>query len=149
VEIRSTGLARDDTEAVDEIIGTYVIDYKGTEIGRVKQIHVDPVNLTVEGITIDNGLFHEDDYVDKGYIFLLSNEGVILSDILISDYVGMAVVDSTGKEVGKVSDVSAVGTTNGIYSLTVNRGLLRDDLVVTASMIDRVGEKIMLNEPID
>jgi sporulation protein YlmC with PRC-barrel domain len=148
MEIRTNSLPKEDTHVVDDIIGTYVIDNKGKEVGRVKQVHIDPVNLTVEGITIDNGLFHENDYVDRGYIFLLSVDKVVLSDIPISNYKGMKVIDSAGNDVGTVSEVTQAGDSNNVYALTVNRGALKDDMVVTGDQIEKVEDKIFLNEAI-
>lgn len=147
-QIKNTSLNKQKTELVTDIVGKKALDNRGKEVGTIKHVHIDPVNLTVEGISIKNGLFKEKDYIGKGYISYLSSEGAILSQTPLTEYIGMKVVDSAGKDIGKVKAVYRARKTNSVYSLTINRGVLKDDLIVTDKLIGNVGDKIMLNEQV-
>lgn len=147
-EIKNNSIPKEETVIVKKINGSKVIDDRGKKIGKVKKVHISPDTLSVEGITIDNGLFKGKDYIGKNYICSLSEEGAVLCETPISEYIGMKVVDSKGKEIGKVRNVYRARKTNSAYSLTIDRGLTKDDLIVTDNFIESVGDKIMLNETI-
>jgi len=144
-EIRNKAMKLEKTEDVNTIIGKVVIDNRGKDIGKVKSLQIDPLNLTVEGITISNGLFKERDYVGRDYIVSLTKTGAILSETPLTHYLGMEVIDLQGKMVGTVIDIYRSRKTNSAYSLTVDTGAGNNDLIISDNLVDTVGERIVLN----
>lgn len=130
-------------------LGKDVIDKKGDRIGRLKEIHIDPEELTIEGISIDNGVFLDNDYVGKDYIAGMSENAVTLTITPLSQYLNMEVVDSEGKSVGNVIGVNRVRKTNTAISITVDRGLRKDDIIIADNYIKEISKKIMLSIPVD
>ncbi len=148
-EIKNTSMAKEDTIKISDTIGKKVIDNRGTEIGKVASVHLDPNSLSIEGISISNGLFREKDYVGKEYICSLSDEAAVLCQTPLTEYVGMKVYDSKGEKIGSVRDVNRTRETNKAYSLTIKRGRGKQDLIVTDNFIKNVGENIVLNDKVD
>lgn len=148
-QIKNTSLKKEDTQKVNNIVGQKVVDDKGNEIGKIKSVHIDPENLTVEGITIANGVFQEKSYVGKGYICNLSNQGAVLCDTPLTEVIGKKVMDSSGKDIGEVKSIYRARKTNSLYSITIDRGMSTNDLIVTDKVIDNIGEKVVLNEKIE
>lgn len=147
-EIKNTSMKKENTLKLEEIRGRKVIDDRGKEIAKVKEIHIDPKTLRVEGMTIDGGLFRENDYIGRGYICSISDEAVVLCETPLTEYIGMKVLDSEGKDMGKVKEVYRSRKTNAAYSLIVDQGIGKDDLTVPGSMIDKVAENIMLDKAV-
>ncbi len=145
-EIVYRNKTKEETIEADNIKGQKVLDVKGNEIGKIKSLHVDPVSLSVEAITIDNGLFKGSDYVGKNYIFSLTDKAAVLSVTPITQLIGLTVYDSEGKELGRVKEVYRVHKTNSILSLIVDRGIMKSDLIVYDDEIKELGKNIILNE---
>ncbi len=142
------GKAAAETVGASSVIGKGVVDARGEELGTVKELHLDPENLTVEGIRLDKGLFQGKDYVGKEYIANMAGEKLLLSVTPLSEYLGMEVLDKKGERVGVVRDINRARKTNNLYSITVERKQ-RPDLIVMEDFIENVGERIMLNRPIE
>ena len=57
-------------------------------IGEVANLHLDPEDLTIEGIRVDNGIFKFDHHIGKNYIEKFSDNGVILNITPLNEFEG-------------------------------------------------------------
>lgn len=114
-------------------------------LGYVKEVHTHPIKLTIEGIKTSSSIFSQDKYIGKNYIDMISERGVILNIDPIVDLVGFRVMDSKGKDIGKVKEVLRTKKTNSIQGIIVNTGILNKDVKISKSKIRTIGEKIMLS----
>jgi len=135
-----------DTTDVSNVVGRKVMTKDGKKLGKVKSVHVHPKDLTLEGIVIDPGFFDAYRFIGAGYIKSMTDEGIVLSINPVSEYVGLKVFDSTGKEIGKVKEVNRSKQTNTLLSILVNRKG-EEDVLIRADYIAAVGENIVLKDP--
>jgi len=137
------------TVKVSSIEGKKVLTKDGEKIGNLKNIHIDSTGLTIEGIRVSGGIFGEDSYIGRGYIHSMTEEGVILSIIPVERYVGLAVLDSRGRKVGKVKEVKKSRKTNTLVSIVVGRGVFGgEDLIFPKNKIKEIGKNIILGAPV-
>jgi len=144
-EIRETNKSFDSGIKVHELKGKKVMALNGKEVGKITEIRLDPKSLSLDGIEMDRGFFGLDTFIGRNYIESMSDEGAVLNMTPATDYKGLHVMDSTGKEIGKVKEVRTEGHTNNITAIVVGTGLLNNDVVFTKSNVKSVGESIMLN----
>ncbi len=145
MEIRSTSLPISATIPDTAVLGRKVLAKNGEKIGDVAGLYIDPKNLTIEGIRVDKGVFKFDHYIGNNFIETISDEGVILNITPLDEFVGKKVVDSAGKELGKVKQIKRIGPTNEPLSFVIGRGIGRDDLVIREDKVKEMGESVMLN----
>lgn len=148
-EIRKMDKEHDSGLRVQELKGKKVLDSNGKEIGSIMEIRLDPKTLNLDGIEMDRGFFGTDTFIGRKYIASLSLEGGVLNMSPVTDYKGMKVFDSSGKEVGTVKEVRTTGSTNEISAIVVGTGLLNNDSIFSKSDVQGVGESIMLNILVD
>ena len=144
-EIRQMNKTHDSGIKVHGLKGKKVMALNGTEVGKIMEIRLDPNSLNLDGIEVDRGLFGLNTFYGRNYIESLSIEGAVLNMTPVSDYKGLHVFDSTGKDVGKVKEIRTEGKTNNISAIVVGTGMLKNDAVFTKSDVKSVGESIMLN----
>jgi sporulation protein YlmC with PRC-barrel domain len=149
MEIKNTSKPTDETIDAQEVIGKPVFDIRAKKIGEVRSIHYDPKNLSIEGIRIDKGFFNDSDYVGKGYIVSLGKKGAVLSIVPVSEIYGMKVIDNKGNKIGKIKGINRTRKTNNLVSMVVDRGMGKNDLVITENFIDSLGENMKLNEEVE
>ncbi|MFA6065043.1 MAG: PRC-barrel domain-containing protein [archaeon] len=130
---------------IRELMGRKVMALNGKEVGKILEIRLDPKTLNLDGIEMDRGFFGTDTFIGRNYIESMSDEGAVLNITPATDYKGFHVLDSTGKEVGKVKEIRTQGHTNNITAIVVGTGLLNNDVIFTKSDVKSVGESIMLN----
>ncbi|HLC93311.1 MAG TPA: PRC-barrel domain-containing protein [archaeon] len=148
-EIRKMNKEHDSGVRIHMLIGKKVLASNGKEVGTIMEIRLDPVTLNLDGIEMDRGFFGTDTFVGRKYITSLSNEGAVLNMSPVTDYKGLKVFDSNGKEVGTVKEVRTDGPTNDVSAIVVGTGILKNDAVFTKSDVKDVGESIMLNIVVD
>ena len=134
---------------VNELKGKKVIDSNGKEVGKISEIRLDPKSFDLDGIEMDRGFFGLDTFIGRNYIESLSDEGAVLNMTPVTDYKGLRVMDSTGKEIGKVKEIRTDGSTNNISAIIVGTGLLNNDVIFTKSDVKSVGDSILLNKVFD
>ena len=135
-----------DTIELSGVVGKKVLANDGKKIGKVKSIHVHPKDLTIEGILIDPGFFEAYQFIGAGYISSITDEGIILSIVPVTEYVGMKVFDYTGKQIGKVKEVKRSKQTNTLVSILVDCNW-KEDVIIRADCIAVAGKNIVLKEP--
>jgi sporulation protein YlmC with PRC-barrel domain len=134
-----------DTMELSELVGKKVLTKDGEKIGKVKSVHMHPKDLTIEGIIMDPGFFDAYQFIGAGYIGSITDEGVVLNIHPVTEYVGVKVFDSTGKEIGKVKEVNRSKQTNTLLSiLTEHDG--QEDVLIRADHIAAAGKNIVLKE---
>lgn len=144
-EIRQTNKEFNSGIKVNELKGKKVMALNGKEIGKITELRLDPKSYNLDGIEMDRGFFGLDTFIGRHYIDSLTNEGAVLNMTPVTDYKGLHVLDSTGKEVGKVKEVRTEGSTNNISAIVVHTGMLNNDVVFSKSDVKSVGDSIMLN----
>ncbi|MDP2666622.1 MAG: PRC-barrel domain-containing protein [Candidatus Diapherotrites archaeon] len=144
-EIRQINKEFDSGMRVQDLKGKKVLDSNGKDVGKVMEIRLDSQTLNLDGVEMDRGFFGEDTFIGRKYIASLSMEGVVLNMSPVSDYKGLKVFDSSGKEIGKVKEVRTEGNSNNISALVVETGILSNDVVFAKSAVKGVGESVLLN----
>jgi len=147
-ETKHKSLPMNKTAEVKEILGKKVLNKDGKNIGKIKTIRIDPVDLTIEGIEVDTGLFKVDEYYGKNYIKTLTEQGAILKINPIGDVIGLTVYDSTGRSVGEVKDVKRSKKTNKLMSITMYSDIYKENVTIDADYIASCGDGCILKEPI-
>ncbi|HIH09327.1 MAG TPA: hypothetical protein HA254_01515 [Candidatus Diapherotrites archaeon] len=148
-EIRQMSKQHDSGVRIHKLIGKKVLASNGKEVGTIMEIRLDPVTLNLDGIEMDRGFFGTDTFIGRKYITSLSEDGAVLNMSPVSDYKGLKVFDSSGKEVGTVKEVRTEGHTNNVSAIVVGTGILKNDAVFSRSDVKGVGESIMLNVLVD
>ena len=144
VEIKHKSTPIEKTIGLTNTIGGKIVAKNGSVVGHISQIYIHPKSLTIEAIGIEKG-WSMDDTIGKNYIKSISEEGAMLSITPVAEYIGLSVLDSTGKNIGKVKQIKRSKKTNNILSIVVNRGMLTKDLIVTRKCIATADKKILLN----
>ncbi len=148
-EIRQMNKEYDSGVRVNELKGKKVLAANGKEIGTIQEVRLDPKTMDFDGIEIDRGFFGIDTFIGRKYITSLSSDGAVLNMTPASDYKGLKVFDSSGREVGTVKEIRTEGETNTISAIVVGTGILKNDAVFSKSDVKGVGESIMLNILVD
>ena len=144
--IKGNTLPFRDTIELSGIVGRKVLTKDGKKIGKVTSVHINPRKLTIEGIILNPGLFDAYQYIGANYINSITDEGVVLNILPVTEYVGIKVFDFTGKEIGKVKEVNRSKQTNTLLSILVSRSG-KEDVLIRADYIAAAGENIVLKEP--
>ncbi|MBS3061719.1 MAG: PRC-barrel domain-containing protein [Candidatus Diapherotrites archaeon] len=148
-EIRAITREKDAGIKANDLKGTKVRAANGKEIGHVIGVRLDVNTFNLDGIEVDRGFFGKDTFIGRKYITSLSKEGAVLNMSPVSDYKGLKVFDSSGKEIGTVKEVRTNEQTNDISAIVVGTGFLKNDAVFSKSDVEEVGESIMLNVLVD
>jgi len=143
-QIKHKTLPFEKTLNMQLLIGLKVLSKDGSKLGKVKSIHLHPEDLTVEGMIVDPGWFEADHYVGGSYIEKISDEAIILSMIPVTEYIGLIVHDSDGKEIGKIVSVNRTNKTNKLLSIKVDSNHHEEDLQISADYISAIGQSVML-----
>ncbi|MFA6990237.1 MAG: PRC-barrel domain-containing protein [Candidatus Gastranaerophilaceae bacterium] len=144
-EIREINKSYNTGIKVNELKGKKVMALNGKEVGKIMQVRLDPNSLNFDGIEMDRGFFGHDTFVGKDYVESLGDEGAVLNMTPVTEYKGLHVFDSTGKEVGTVKEIRTNGHSNNISAIVVGTGILANDVIFSKSDVKSVGESIMLN----
>jgi len=126
--------------AADSFTGKKVIDREGIEYGTVKHIHISPNTLSVSGVTIHQG-FHKDYFLSEDYIDKFTEKTLLLSRPPIR--VGISVIDTDRRKIGKVKRIHRHPETKEIESIEIADGLTHSK-IISKSEIWGVGERGIL-----
>ncbi|MCR4368819.1 MAG: PRC-barrel domain-containing protein [archaeon] len=148
-EIREINKSYNTGIKVNELKGKKVMALNGKEVGKIMQVRLDPNSLSFDGIEMDRGFFGEDTFVGKDYIESLSDQGAVLNMTPVTEYKGLRVMDSAGKQVGTVKEIRTSSHSNNISAIVVGTGVLTNDVIFSKSDVKSVGESIMLNSIYD
>jgi len=126
-----------------EILRSRVLGKNGLEVGKVKQIRVNPEKLIVEGILVRRSLFKKPIYIGASYFLRLSEEAVLLKinpSVLI---VGKRIITSEGEDIGKVKKVERHSKKNEVKFLIMDTWLTKETKIPIDS-VRSIGEKVIL-----
>lgn len=138
-----------DTLRANELSGKKVLSSHGKEIGKIKEICIDKDSWDFRGIIVHRGIIEQDLYVGKNYIQDMGKDSVLLKVVPYTEYPSMRVIDSKGKEVGRVKKVHRAGKSNHTVSMIIDRGLGKKDLVIQEDEVSNIGETVVLNHPVE
>lgn len=131
------------TTNLKTLINSRVISKTGSVVGRVRSIHINPINLGLEGICVDRSLGKKDVYLGSSYIDRATNEGIILTiepSILL---VGKRVLDKNGKGIGLVKSINRKNHTNEVQSVVVS-SLFKKDFVIPWNFINQTTHVLVI-----
>ena len=117
-----------------------VIDREGIEYGKVKHIHINPNTLCVSGVTIHQG-FRKDYFLAEDYIDKFTEKTLLLGRPPVR--IGIPVIDTDRRKIGKVKRIHRHPDTNEIESIEITDGLVHSK-IISKSDIWGVGEKVIL-----
>jgi sporulation protein YlmC with PRC-barrel domain len=123
-----------------------VLAKDGSQIGRIFQIRTDPKDLSVQGIIANKGIFADDYYIGKDYIDRLNDEGAVLNIVPVQEFVGKKIFDYDGKKIGTVKRVKRKDKTNDMFALVADRGINKEDLIISENVIREIGENVLLKK---
>lgn len=126
--------------AADSFTGKKVIDREGIEYGKVKHIHINPNTLCVSGVSIHQG-FRKEYFLAEDYIDKFTEKTLLLSRPPVR--VGIPVIDTDRRKIGKVKRIHRHPETNEIESIEITDGLMNSK-IISKSDIWGVGEKVIL-----
>ena len=124
----------------DSFTGKHVIDREGIEYGKVKHIHINQNTLCVSGVTIHQG-FRKDYFLSEDYIDKFTEKTLLLSRPPIR--VGIPVVDTDRRKIGKVKRIHHHPDTHVLESIEIADGVMHSK-ILSKSKIWGVGEKVIL-----
>ena len=124
----------------DSFTGKKVIDREGIEYGKVKHIHINPNTLCVSGVTIHQG-FRKDYFLAEDYIDKFTEKTLLLGRPPVR--IGIPVIDTDRRKIGKVKRIHRHPDTNEIGSIEITDGLVHSK-IISKSDIWGVGEKVIL-----
>jgi len=120
-----------------QFIGKVVFDNKGHDCGKIQSLHIDPQTFAVSGIMAKKRLAKEY-FVSRGYFEEINESGLHLNSIPIKPH--DKVIDTEGKNMGKVISINLNSETNKMESLEVKSGF-KSRIVLSGNIVG-VGEKI-------
>ena len=122
-----------------QFIGKVVFDNKGQDCGKIQSLYIDPQTFAVSGIMAKKTLSKEY-FVSRGYFEKINESGLHLNSIPIKP--NDKVIDTEGKNMGKVIKINLNSETNKLESLEVKRGF-KSRTVLSGNILG-VGEKITI-----
>jgi sporulation protein YlmC with PRC-barrel domain len=120
-------------------LGKDAVDPDGEVLGVVTKLHIDKNNKKITGITIDLGFMKPDLFIGLNYIKNFGIDSVFLSKIPTSKYIGLKVIDSDGKTIGRVKKVHSVRN-------KVDAIFLSKKQFISISDIEEIGVKVVLKQ---
>ncbi len=126
--------------SADSFTGKKVIDREGIEYGKVKHIQINQNTLCVCGVTIHQG-FRKDYFLSEDYIDKFTERTLLLSRPPIR--VGIPVIDTDRRKIGKVKRIHRHPDTNEVESIEIADGIMHSK-ILSKSEIWGVGEKVIL-----
>jgi sporulation protein YlmC with PRC-barrel domain len=126
--------------SADSFTGKKVIDREGIEYGKVKHIQINQNTLCVCGVTIHQG-FRKDYFLSEDYIDKFTEKTLLLSRPPIR--VGIPVIDTDRRKIGKVKRIHRHPDTNEVESIEISNGIMNSK-IISKSEIWGLGEKVIL-----
>lgn len=127
----------------DDILGKEVIDSNGSFIGVIETLYIDHKNLKMAGIGVDKGFLKKELVIGSRYIKKITPHAVFLNIRPAYKIKGMAVYDSKGKKIGKVSSVEMMESGNNVKSLIVSK--LTGKIIIPSDYINKIGQSVFLD----
>lgn len=122
--------------------GKRVISKDGEVIGRVKDIIIK--QYKVVGIVVKK-LFRRPLFISRTFFDSFTEKAVILKINPVTAIAGLAVLDSDGKNVGKVKSITRTTAGNEFDSIIIKKGLFGKKRVIPAENVEKISEYIILN----
>ncbi|MDH3677843.1 MAG: PRC-barrel domain-containing protein [Nitrosopumilus sp.] len=126
--------------SADSFTGKKVIDREGIEYGKIKHIQINQNTLCVCGVTIHQG-FRKDYFLSEDYIDKFTEKTLLLSRPPVR--VGIPVIDTDQRKIGKVKRIHRNLDTNEVESIEISDGIMHSK-ILSKSEIWGVGEKVIL-----
>jgi sporulation protein YlmC with PRC-barrel domain len=120
-----------------QFMGKVVFDSKGQDCGKIQSLYIDSQTFSMSGVMAKKRLGKEY-FISRGYFENMDELGLHLNSIPIKP--NDKVVDTEGRDVGKVIKINLNSETNKLESLEVKSGF-KSRIVLSGSIVG-VGEKI-------
>ena len=135
------------TVELSRAIGKSVTSKDNKKLGKLKAVYIRPGKIEIGGIRLGPSRLLAD-VIDARYISSISEKGVVLTLSPITEYRGMKVVDSAKEAIGTIEKVNRKKKTGEITSFIVSRGLLKSDVTLKKSDVEKVTGKVYLNRKV-
>jgi sporulation protein YlmC with PRC-barrel domain len=143
IEITCDSLEKEDTLSLKESKGVPVVTESGGELGRIKDITVNPVDLSVEGFVVESGPFSDEVYLSACFFSNIDSSHAVLKRDPLKTIRDKKVYSKQGRYLGVVKDVGFKGVGKP-FRLKVSKGN-GEILDIPDTKIDKVNSSVMLN----
>ncbi len=143
IEITSNSLDKQDTVSLKESRGMPVVTKSGGKLGKIKDIAVNPDDLSVEGFILEDGPFSDKVYLSSSFFSNLDSRKAVLSMNPFRSIKNMKVYSKEGKYIGEVKDIELKGVGKP-FRLKVSKeeGEILD---IPDTNIEKVNSNVLLN----
>ena len=149
LEIKHNSMAMDEAVHSSKTVGRRVFAKNGDDLGKVKELAINPEKMRIEGVWVSPCFTCVDEYIGREYVDKITEEGVMLKIDPLTEVIGEKVFDSQGKKIGKVSALTREKKTNSIISLEVDRGIGKDRLIVPIENVKSMGNAVILSKKVE
>lgn len=122
-----------------DLIGKIVFDVKNHSCGKIQYFLIDPEKFSISGVMVKQRFFKEY-FLSREYFNKISPSGLFLNSIPIKP--NTKVVNTEGKNKGKVTRINYDHDTNKFQSLEVKSGFTKK--IIFAEKIIGIGEKVTI-----
>lgn len=135
----------------DEILGKEAIDSEGDFLGIVMKLHLDPIQKTILGISIDPGLWRPDLYIGIDFVKQFGVDAIFLSAIPNSKYKSLTVFTYEGNNLGKIIHVNESNSNKREFVVQMKLNWMkfyqkRKCIKIPESSIQELGHSIVLKK---
>ncbi len=130
----------------DDILGKEAVDPDGAILGIVVKLHIDKLNKTIVGLTIDQGFMKPDIFVGINYIKHFGVEAIFLSKVPHDRYKGLDVITEEGHILGVVKDVIVAHKRIQEIVVSPKKAFNKKNIIVPSSKIKEFGSSVILRK---
>ncbi len=123
-----------------DIKGMKVMDTNGEKFGTVHELQIDPINLTIVGLTVHKGF--KNVFIQKDFIERIGKNCVMLKVPPIME--AMEVIDINGEKIGRINKIFKNETTGMVELIEISTGFLSKPLKMPQHEIHGIGKKVVL-----
>jgi sporulation protein YlmC with PRC-barrel domain len=131
---------RNEPVTYEDLKGMKVVDTDGGKFGSVREVLIDPLNLTITGLMVRKGF--KSVFIQRDFVERIGKRCVMLKIPPVIET--MEVIDINGEKVGKVGQIFKNESTNMVELIEVNTGFVSKPLKIPQHEIHGIGKKVVL-----
>lgn len=130
----------------DDILGKDAVDPDGGILGVIVKLHIDKASQNIIGITIDQGFMKPNLFIGSEYIKQFGVDTVLLSQVPTDTYLGLKVLTSSGRDIGKVKEVLLHKKKIKKLIVSIGSSFRQKEVRIPASDILDIGLNVVVKE---
>lgn len=130
----------------DDILGKDAVDPDGGILGVIVKLHIDKASQMVTGITIDQGFMKPNLFIGSEYIRHFGIDTVLLNRVPTDTYLGLKVLTSSGRDIGKVKEVLLQKKKIKKLIVTIGSSFRTKEIRIPASDILDIGLNVVVKD---